>query len=144
MKSKCVLAISGGMDSIALLDSISKIVPAKNLIVAHFNHKTRNTHSDKDEAFVKKVSKKYKIKFISAKRTQNKMDENSLRNERREFLIHVAKKNKAKVILTAHHAQDQLETILMRLFRGTNLKGLRGMKAVTFVQGVSFYKPFLR
>jgi tRNA(Ile)-lysidine synthase len=144
MKSKCVLAISGGMDSIALLDSLSKILPAKNLIVAHFNHKVRGPHSDKDEAFVRKISKKYKIKFISAKRTQNKIDENSLRNERRDFLIQVAKKNKAKVIFTAHHAQDQLETMLMRLFRGTNLQGLRGMKTLTFVQGVSFYKPFLR
>lgn len=140
-KNDTVIAgISGGPDSIFLLEFLAKF-PIK-IIVAHLDHKLRK-ESGKDEKFVKEfteklnnnsipdqkfstLSKAVDIKKISKK--SKKGIEETGRQERYKFFKNLAKKNNAKFIITAHHADDNLETILLNLTRGATLQGLTGMK----------------
>ena len=131
-----ILAISGGPDSIFLLDKIAQVQNRNNLkiIIAHLNHQIRGTESDKDELFVIKTAKKYQIPFEVKKinvpeyAKKYKLNlEQAARNARYAFLSEIAEKNSAKYILTAHHQDDNIETVLFKFFRGCNLKSLTGM-----------------
>jgi len=124
-----VLGVSGGIDSIVMLDLFTKIYLKENLIVAHVNHSLR-AESDEDERFVKSIAKKYKIKFVSKKLDPHKSGnlEEYFRDERRKFLLSVVKKYSADFLALAHNADDQAETVLMNLARGSGPAGLSGMK----------------
>jgi tRNA(Ile)-lysidine synthase len=117
---KVIIACSGGADSIVLLD-ITRIHGDIAIVVAHVNHNLRPT-SDRDEEIVKKYCKKYdiKVEIISpdikkeAKKTKTTIEE-CARNIRKEWFETLRKKHKADSILTAHHADDQAETLLYRI-----------------------------
>ncbi len=119
-----VLAVSGGMDSMFLGHLMLDLVDPSQLLVAHFNHRLRNQDSDLDENLVRHFAKTKSIRFVRAERTGEKTSEASLRNERLKFLEEVRTSYGFDFILLGHHLQDQLETFLMRLFRGTGLDGL--------------------
>ena len=130
---KIIIAVSGGLDSIALLFMLEAI-NVFEICVAHINHKIR-ANSDKDEQYVKLLSKKMGLKFVSKSlnpKTINKgaSIEEWARKKRYDFLMRSLKKTKSKKILTAHHANDQIETILMNLSRGSGVLGLRGIDSV--------------
>lgn len=128
-----VVAVSGGVDSIVLLDMIAKSklttanshfpIPNPQPIVAHFDHGIR-ADSAKDAEFVRDLATKYGFKF-ETKREElgEKASEDLARSRRYEFLRSVAKKHDAKVV-TAHHADDVVETIAINLIRGTGWRGL--------------------
>ncbi|MFH1720172.1 MAG: tRNA lysidine(34) synthetase TilS [Patescibacteria group bacterium] len=124
--SKIVLGVSGGPDSVYLLDVLAK--KKVNLVVAHLNHGIRK-ESDSDEKFVKKLAEKYGYEFVSKKvKIKGTGVEEKSREERYKFFQDVKKKYKAKYIATAHTLDDNLETVLLNIVRGCSLKGLNGMQ----------------
>ncbi|HEV7645665.1 MAG TPA: tRNA lysidine(34) synthetase TilS [Pyrinomonadaceae bacterium] len=142
-----VAAVSGGADSVALLLALHQLKQKNKLrseiVVAHFNHALRGKESDRDEAFVRKLSGKLGLKFESGEwktkkpatangaNAANKENlEQAARNARYEFLESVAGKYKAYGVLTGHTLDDQAETFLLRLIRGSGVDGLGAMKPV--------------
>lgn len=117
-----IVAVSGGVDSVVLLDMLVRQGDYE-LIVAHFDHGIR-PESDADARFVKGLSEKYSLLF-ETKREElgGKASEEQARTKRYEFLENIAKKHDA-VIVTAHHADDVIETIAINLKRGTGWRGL--------------------
>ncbi len=131
---KVIVALSGGSDSVALLTALVQIAPQMdlNLIVAHINHKLRGEESDEDEKYCRKLSEKMGLVFVSG--VMNKTEshrgispEDFYRRQRYLFLNKVAKDNQAKKIALGHHLQDQAETVLLNLLRGSGLEGLKGI-----------------
>jgi len=125
-----VLAVSGGVDSVALLDLIvSKIQDPRSkilLTVAHFDHGIR-PDSASDADFVRDLAKKYELPFETARvELGPDASEATARLARYEFLFAVCKKHKAKLV-TAHHQDDLLETAVINLLRGSGSRGLSGM-----------------
>lgn len=133
-----VLGISGGVDSIVMLDLFAKSELKLNLVVAHFNHGVR-TDSDTDEKFVKALAKKYGFPFVSKKLgsgihsnilanvVMSSNQEEYLRDERRHFLLSVLKTHGADYLTLAHNADDQAETFIMNALRGSGPAGLGAM-----------------
>ncbi|KAB2953071.1 tRNA lysidine(34) synthetase TilS [Heliorestis acidaminivorans] len=132
---KIVLAISGGLDSTAMLWLFHEVAYqyGLQLVVAHYNHNLRGLESDGDEAFVKALAETLQLPFYSARPQEgywqssqgNKMDR--ARRLRYAFFQELAQKVDAQWIALAHHGDDQAETILFQLLRGSGLKGLAGM-----------------
>jgi len=123
--SKYVLAVSGGVDSVVLLDMLSR-QPNINLIIAHFDHGIRDD-SAVDANFVASLAGIYKLPFETRREELGKnASEETARNRRYEFLRSVAEKHNAKLV-TAHHADDVVETIAINLVRGTGWRGLASM-----------------
>ncbi len=148
--SKLILAISGGPDSVYLLYKIINLSKNKKLSlhIAHLNHNTRGKQSNTDEIFVKNLAKKFNIPatFYKLSHTggpecppSKQLSEEYLRKQRYKFLEKVRRREKADFIITAHHQDDQIETIIFNFFRGTGPTGLIGMKEK---QGVIF-RPLL-
>ncbi len=136
-----VAAVSGGADSVSLLLALHELKEKKKLglefVVAHFNHELRGAQSDRDETFVRKLSEKLGFIFESAKwnakKNHNKSKDNleqAARLARYRFLEKTAEKFNACGVLTAHTLDDQAETFLLRLIRGSGLDGLGAMKPV--------------
>jgi tRNA(Ile)-lysidine synthase len=129
-----VVALSGGPDSTALVITLSQIAPAMGLqlIVAHFNHGLRGHEADEDERSARRLTKKMGLSFVSRKMdkktlTKGLSPEEFYRRERYRFLDEVAKSNHAHKIALGHNLQDQAETVLLHLLRGSGLEGLKGI-----------------
>lgn len=130
-----VLGLSGGADSTALLDLLTRL-PDYNihLVAAHLNHNLRGVESDADEEFCRDLVSCYSIPFESRRVDVTKMAadyrmnlEDAGRRARIEFFDELRAKYGAAAVLLAHHADDQAETVLMRLLRGSGMTGLSGM-----------------
>jgi tRNA(Ile)-lysidine synthetase-like protein len=120
--TKCVVAVSGGVDSVVLLDMLMRLDDIK-LIVAHFDHGIRDD-SRQDAEFVMEIARKYGLPFeIKREKLGLSASEEKARDRRYKFLRSVAKKYKAKLV-TAHHADDVIETIAINILRGTGWRGL--------------------
>lgn len=126
-KDPVVLAVSGGVDSVVLLDLIARCVSKDKLMVAHVNHGLRK-ESDKEEGFVKTLAQKYGLKFYSKKLNLKSKSEDVARRERYKFLREVKNKVGAHHVVTAHHLNDQVETVLLNLTRGSGPLDVWGMK----------------
>lgn len=133
---KVVLAISGGIDSMVLLDSLCKLKNNWNLTlaIAHLNHMLRERESDEDEDFIKQISKKYNIDcYIERVNTALVAESKKLsiqetaRNLRYEFLNKIRTSTGFTKIATGHNADDNTETILLNIFRGSGIQGLTGI-----------------
>lgn len=119
---KKILAVSGGIDSMVLLESFFRDEP-ENIVVAHFNHGTR-TSADLDEQFVFSRCKELKVSFETMKIMLGEgVSEELARQKRYDFLYHVANKYGGE-IYTAHHLDDLIESIAINLIRGTGWRGL--------------------
>jgi len=133
-----VLAVSGGADSMCMLyilNSLKKLLKI-NLVSVHFNHDFRKS-ADSDESFVYEHSKKLGIECFSKKvnvesyANEKKISfETAGRELRYEFFASVAKKYESAVIATAHNANDNAESFVMHLLRGSGLSGLTGIAPV--------------
>ena len=150
IQDKIVLGFSGGADSICLLDIIYK--QGFKVVVAYFNHQLRPS-VDEEVQFVKRIAEKYNFDFKLgtedvnnfAKKT-NKGIEETARSLRYQFLMKAAKNTISSSIMVAHHADDQAETILMNLIRGTGLNGLIGMDYISygeFSKSIPIIRPLL-
>ncbi|OGP66385.1 MAG: tRNA lysidine(34) synthetase TilS [Deltaproteobacteria bacterium RBG_16_44_11] len=131
---KVIVALSGGSDSVALLVALVRIAPQMDLslIVAHINHNLRGEESDEDEKFCRDLSRNLGLVFVSEKMNKTGSPkglspEDYYRRQRYLFLNKVAKDNQAEKIALGHHLQDQAETVLLNLLRGSALEGLKGI-----------------
>jgi tRNA(Ile)-lysidine synthase len=138
-----ILGVSGGADSIALLDTLVK--SGYKPVVAHFNHLLRPS-AGAEADFVHQTAIQYGLKFIcgiddiAARVLETKEStEEAARNARYQFLYNQAAELKAGAVVVAHQADDQVETILMNLLRGTGLNGLTGMH----FKSISAYHPLI-
>jgi tRNA(Ile)-lysidine synthase len=130
---RVVVALSGGPDSTALLivlDALSREMDLE-LIVAHFNHGLRGRQSNADEKFSRDLAKKMGLPFCCARmdKKSNKKGispEDFYRRQRYNFLNKVAQNNRVQKIALGHNLQDQAETVLLNLLRGSGLEGLKG------------------
>jgi tRNA(Ile)-lysidine synthase len=132
-----VVAVSGGPDSVALLRLLLELRPAGlvgSLTVAHLNHQLRGADSDTDEDFVQRLAGEYSLPFRSkrvnvAELAKHQKDnlENAARQIRYGWLAELARSEGARWVATGHTADDQAETLLHRLVRGTGLHGLEGI-----------------
>lgn len=137
---KVILGVSGGPDSMCMLDNLRKIKEEKNInfeiIVAHINHMIRE-EATQDEQYVENYCKNNNIKFYVKRidvigfADNNKMGlEESGRKVRYEFFDEILKKEKANKIAIAHNKNDKAETMIMNLLRGTGLSGLKGIEPI--------------
>ncbi len=136
------VAYSGGLDSTVLLHILSKETAFKNKInVIHVNHSI-SPNSDKWEEFCRKNADEFGVKFFSYKLEELEIvTEDNLRKIRYEKFDQWSESN--DLILTAHHKDDQVETILFRFMRGTGLNGLRGIPAWRKDGNSQFHRPLL-
>lgn len=128
--------MSGGADSTALLVGLCRVAKEfrVELIAAHLHHGLRGEEADLDQTYVRRLCRTLGVPLLAAKwdtrrrmRQRGLSGQDGLRRLRREFLLAAAKRSQAGAIATAHHADDQLETLLARLLRGAGLEGLGGM-----------------
>jgi tRNA(Ile)-lysidine synthase len=133
---KILLAVSGGPESVFMLDFFAKYARKRQikLLICHLNHQIRGKNADRDENFVRKLGKIYEIETITkkinvpliAKRKKTSI-EHASRTTRYDLFLKIAKRKNFNLIATAHHSDDNVETILLNLIRGTELKGLCGI-----------------
>lgn len=123
-KDILILAVSGGVDSMVLLDLVHKFHPQENVIVAHFDHSLRGAESDGDRDFVANFCKNKdiqceieKVDILRIAKKEKCSLEAIARQERYRFLEQVRSKYNGKYILTAHHADDQMETMLLNIIK---------------------------
>lgn len=122
-----VVAVSGGVDSTVLLHLLANRKDL-DLIVAHFDHGIR-PESAKDAEFVKELARGYKLKFeTKRKELGHAASEAVARKARYGFLHEIAQQYDADAIVTAHHQDDIIETMMINLLRGTNRKGLSSLR----------------
>ncbi len=144
-----VVGVSGGLDSMVLLDYlVSRKDLALRLIVAHLNHSLRGEESAGDESFVRESAGRYGLHFESARVDVRELAfdkrlslEEAGREARYRFFAEVAQRFGANRVALAHHADDQAETVLIRLLRGSGPGGLRGMLPCS-ADGI-YVRPFL-
>lgn len=141
-----VLAISGGPDSMCLMDLILKVREKKeiNIVCAHINHGVRKV-SEKEKIFVEEYCTKNNVVFEYSKLNINYKTNfhNEARKLRYHFFEHIVLKYNAKYLMTAHHGDDLMETILMRIVRGSSLKGYSGFKSYLNKEGYILYRPLV-
>lgn len=143
--SSVVIATSGGPDSMVLLTLLSTVKKEKNLklVCAHVNHKLRK-ESDEEAKMVKKYCEKNNIIFEYMTIDEYKGNtENYAREKRYEFFDKLIKKYSSPYLLTAHHGDDLTETIMMRLIRGSSLKGYAGFSEITEKNGYKIMRPLI-
>ncbi len=148
-----LLAVSGGADSIALLHGTLALWPdaAQQLVVAHVNHRLRGADSDADADFVAKLADQLGLPCEMMTAEQGSIQHSSrgsleaaARSIRYEFLMETASRLKFPAVVTAHHFDDQAETILHNIIRGTGLRGLAGMQSSRPLQeGITLVRPML-
>ncbi len=121
-----VVAVSGGVDSMALLHALSR-QPGLELVVAHFDHGIRD-NSVEDRKFVQAFAQDNNLKFMYEEgKLGRQAGEAAARATRYKFLRKVLKDTDSRAIVTAHHQDDVLETAVINLLRGTNRKGLTSL-----------------
>jgi tRNA(Ile)-lysidine synthase len=154
-----VVAVSGGADSVALLRALAALrgtEPAVPLVVAHLNHQLRGAESDGDEAFVRSLCERLdegtgrlawrgeRREVAALARAEGGNLEAVARRVRYEWLAQVAEETGSAWVATGHTADDQAETVLHRLLRGTGLQGLRGIAVRRALRpGVELVRPLL-
>ena len=131
---RILAAVSGGMDSVALCDILSRLRYA--FAIAHCNFGLRGEESDADELFVKKLAKKYKVPFFSEHfptaaiaAEQRVSTQMAARTLRYAWFEQVRLEQGFEAVATAHHLSDTAETVLLNLTRGTGIAGLHGIPA---------------
>ena len=138
-----VVAVSFGPDSMALLDLLCNKYPNTNIVCAHVHHNHR-AESDKEALDLKQYCKDNNIIFEMMKidsYTNNKFTEEEARIKRYEFFDDLMKKYGATYLFTAHHGDDLVETVLMRLVRGSTIKGYSGIPLISDRNGYKIVRP---
>ena len=142
---KVLIACSTGVDSMVLLTLAEKALGANNIVIAHVNHQKRE-QSKEEEKFIKEYAKNKNIEcyvkrldYIASGNFQSEA-----RNKRYEFFKEIAKLHNIKYILLAHHADDNLETIMMRILKSSSIKGYAGIEEEANLKDFIIYRPLLK
>ncbi len=147
-----VVAVSGGPDSMALLDLLVRVRNEWRLTlhVAHLHHGLRGALADADETFVRNVCRRLKLECVvervsvsTVAEERDLSEETAARQARYEFLEVTARRAKAGAIAVGHTRDDQAETVLMRLLRGAGTEGLCGIRPVRLLGGLRLVRPLL-
>lgn len=151
-KERLVLGVSGGADSVALLYVLMELKREfqMELVVVHINHGIRQ-EAFKDAAYVETLCEEKGIPFYLLKenipalaRQKGKSVEEMGRIYRYRCFREIVKKTEAQKIVVAHHENDQAETVLFHMLRGTGIKGLSGMEPMSIgEEGIPIIRPFL-
>lgn len=140
-----VVAVSYGPDSMFLLDLIRNKYNKNMIVCAHVHHNHRK-ESDYEAEMLKQYCDNNNIKFEMMKITEyknNKFTEEEARNKRYEFFDKLMNKYNSKYLFTAHHGDDLIETIMMRLVRGSSLKGYSGIHLISKRKNYNLVRPLL-
>ncbi len=144
-----VVGVSGGVDSVVLLDLLTR-AEFRRLVVAHVNHRLRGEEADADEGFVRTLAERCgcvceTTSVNVARRAQHwgASVETAGRQVRRAFFAEVAARHRATRVFLAHHADDQAETVLMHLLRGSGPRGLAGMREIAEAGPITLVRPLL-
>jgi tRNA(Ile)-lysidine synthase len=144
-----VVGVSGGVDSMVLAEGMVR-AGFSRLVVAHLHHCLRGAEADGDEALVRDWAARCGCACeiarvdVAARAAQDGHSiETTGRLARRAFFHEVATRRGLRQVVLAHHADDQIETLLMNLLRGTGTHGLAGMRAVTPWRGLEIVRPLL-
>ena len=142
-----VAAISGGPDSMCLLDNLIKFKHNfnYNIIVVHVHHNLRD-ESDYEALKVEEYCKNNNVIFELRKIEKypnNKFSEESARKIRYSIFDEIIKKYNSEVLFTAHHGDDLIETVLMRITRGSSVKGYAGFQNVSYDRGYKIARPLI-
>lgn len=147
---KFLIALSGGCDSTALLLALTQVAAELDLqlTACHINHNLRGEESDQDEAFCQSLCQSLKLSLdvrrLADLGENDKPSEEDLRNQRYLNLLDAARVAKTRYVLTAHTLDDQVETLLFRLLRGTAARGLLSMSSVRLLaQDIFLMRPLL-
>lgn len=137
-----VIGVSAGPDSMCLLNIMEQ--KTNNIIVCHINHNVRK-ESKKEEEFLKKYCKNHNLIFECM--TIDKYEENNFENEARKkrylFYEEILKKYNAHYLFLAHHGDDLIETVLMKIVRGSNIEGYSGIKEISTLKKYKIIRPLL-
>ena len=135
--ARIVAAVSGGADSVALLCALATLAPRRkwgyDLHVAHVQHHLRDPESEDDAKFTEHLASRLGLAFhrrdvdLSAANTAGNL-EAAARKARYDALLDIARSAEAHFVATAQHSDDQLETLLMRILRGSSVRGLACMR----------------
>lgn len=149
-----LLAFSGGADSSALLHLLKEDAQDNHFKfhAAHFNHQIRGEEAERDAKFCEKVCQSLDIPFHLGKAdvpTLAKANGNSIESEARAqryaFFERVMRENEIKILVTAHHAEDQVETIMLHILRGSGVNGICGIqKCRPFANDLYLTRPLLK
>ena len=138
-----VIGVSAGPDSMCLLDLLQK--KTTKIVVCHINHNVRKESIEEEEYITKYCQDK---NIILEKTTINNYQENNFENEARKkryiFYEEILKKYNSKTLLLARHGDDLIETILMKISRGSNLEGYAGIKEISNVKNYQIIRPLLK
>ena len=138
-----VIGVSAGPDSMCLLDLLQK--KTTKIVVCHINHNVRKESIEEEEYITKYCQDK---NIILEKTTINNYQENNFENEARKkrymFYEEILKKYNSKTLLLAHHGDDLIETILMKISRGSNLEGYAGIKEISNFKNYQIIRPLLK
>lgn len=142
-----IAAVSGGPDSMFLLDTLIKLRDKLNfkIVVAHVHHNLRresNFEAEQVEKYCLSNDIIFEMKKIE-RYPDNKFSEESARKIRYLFFDEVVKKYNSNILFTAHHGDDLVETILMRISRGASLKGYAGFERITRDRGYIIARPLI-
>lgn len=147
-----VVGVSGGADSVALLHILLELAPQRswNISAAHVNHGLRGEEADEDEVFVRRLCEAWKVPlFVRRVKVKEHVQEfggnveAAARGLRLRALAEAAEERRTRTAALAHHGDDQAETVLMRLLRGTGPGGLAGIRPVSYVNGLKLVRPLL-
>ena len=148
--SEILVAVSGGPDSVALLRLIhrAKMIHGQSVAdvqIVHINH-AMQANNDRDQRFVGELAKELGVPVHVVVREERdpEASEDQMRQFRYNAILDTAKRLGIRLVATAHTADDQIETLLFRLARGTGLYGLQGIPVVRVQDGVSIVRPLLQ
>ncbi len=152
-QTSILVAFSGGPDSRVLLDLLCRYSKDAGcrIYAAHLNHGIRGAEADRDERFCAEVAKKYGIEIFTRRadvpslaKQSSKSIELAARDERYAFFAQIMRENSIPLLATAHNANDNLETVLFNLSRGSGISGLSGIPPVRKCEGGLLIRPILR
>lgn len=142
-----VLGLSGGADSVFLLHQLEAF--GCKIIVAHLDHSLRGEKSENDAIFCQRLSKEHQFELLKldikklSKNSKKGLEETG-RIKRYQFFQKLAQKYQAKYIITAHHADDNVETVFLNFVRGATLQGLSGIPQIQKLdETTSLFRPIL-
>ncbi|MCA9147984.1 MAG: tRNA lysidine(34) synthetase TilS [Planctomycetales bacterium] len=152
-ETRFVIACSGGPDSTALVRFFHQLHPRRDhLIVAHFHHGLRSDSADADADFVRQLADQLGLAFVTDRVTRAAYEtltagqgwESAARQLRYDFLTGVAQQHGARYLAAGHNADDQVETVLHHIIRGTSWTGLAGIPPVRQInESLSLVRPLL-
>ena len=148
--SRVLVGFSGGADSTALLHLLCALAPrlGLTLVIAHLHHGIRGRAADEDARWARKIGRKLGLRTIVGRadvpalaRRASISIEMAARQARNAFFLSAARRARCSAVALAHTADDQAETVLMRLARGAGLEGLRGIARSSAIEGLRRVRP---